>query len=78
VLVGGVRDVHVSGAIHDAGHPSETNEEAHVGAIGHALDGRLLPCSQLVGVFYCFADRGVGGYFGRSELSLSLTAPACS
>ena len=39
----GACDTHVSCAVHDAGHPAEADEEAHVRAVGDAFDGRLLP-----------------------------------
>src|SRR5918994_4748306 len=49
VLVGGVRDVDVPGAVHDTGHPAEADEKPHVRAVGDALDDGLLAGSPLVG-----------------------------
>ena len=69
VLVGGVRHVHVARAVHHAGHPAEADEEAHVRAVGDALDGGRLTRHLLVGLLYGLADRGVGLDFGGGELA---------
>src|ERR671911_677068 len=69
VLVGGVRHVHVSCAVHHARHAPEVDKETHVRAVGDAFDGGLLPRHPLVGLLYDLADRGVGVDFGGGELA---------
>src|ERR671917_765023 len=69
VLVWGVGDLHVAGAVHHARYPAEADEEPHVRAVGDALDGGPLARHSLVRTLHGLADRGVGWDLGWGELA---------
>src|SRR5829696_9550737 len=62
-------DVDVAGAVHDAGHSAEQDEEAHVGSVRDAFDGDLSAGGGLVSGADRVAERIVERDFGRTELA---------
>src|SRR5215210_7335963 len=75
VLVGAVGAVDVASAVHHAGHSAEADQEAHVGAVGYALDGGRPAGHPLVRPRDRAADRRVGRHLGRGELAAEPLEP---